>query len=228
MSTVELSGRTPAEAEVPARSMVLAPSAHNTQPWTPAVAPGELVVRERAEPVLPHHDPDGRDRAASCGAAVADLEPAVRTLGRPTTGSRTWWRGSPSGTPNRRASRSCAATAPSPAGSATAPFEGVAVPAPVMREIVAAGGAPDVEARPVRAGREIAVVTRLLRFAAEQFRQAGAYERELSLWTIRDERAHHHGIGVPASRVPAGSVPWAGLVRRASGETILPDRRNGF
>ncbi|EOD70246.1 nitroreductase family protein, partial [Amycolatopsis vancoresmycina DSM 44592] len=64
------------------RSMMRAPSVHNTQPWLLEVAAGELSVRERAEPALPHHDPQGRDRAASCGAAVANLELAVRTLGR--------------------------------------------------------------------------------------------------------------------------------------------------
>ncbi|EOD64012.1 nitroreductase family protein, partial [Amycolatopsis vancoresmycina] len=94
-----------------------------------------------------------------------------------------------------------------------APFEGVAVPPAVVRRLVAAGGAHGVEARPVH---EIAVVARLLHFAAETFREDGAYQRELSLWTIRDEPAHRHGVGIPMSRIPAGSVPWAGLVRRAT------------
>ncbi|HEY3480769.1 MAG TPA: hypothetical protein VGL02_17885, partial [Streptomyces sp.] len=97
-----------------------------------------------------------------------------------------------------------------------APFDGVAVPAPVVRRLVDAGGAPGVEARPLRPGREVAVVARLLHFAAERLRSDGGYQRELSLWTIRDEGAHRHGVGLPASRVPAGSVPWAGLVRRAT------------
>ncbi|MGW5718538.1 Acg family FMN-binding oxidoreductase [Amycolatopsis sp. NPDC003865] len=228
MSTVELSGWTPAETEVLVRSMMRAPSVHNTQPWTLDVAPGELLVRERAEPVLPHHDPHGRDRAASCGAAVANLELAVRTLGRtaevaflpeedqPDLVARITAAGSEA--PSVEELRRYGAIARR--ASHRAPFDGLAVPAPVVRGIVAAGGAPGVEARPLRPGREVAVVTRLLHFAAETFRRDSGYQRELSLWTIRDERAHRHGVGLPAGRVPAGSVPWAGLVRRA---TELPE-----
>jgi nitroreductase len=235
MSTAEGKAWTAAETEVLVRSMMRAPSVHNTQPWVLEVAPGELRVRERAEPALPHHDPDGRDRAASCGAAVANLELAARTLGRsaevafrpddrqpdlvaridvgaeaePTVDELRRY-----GAISRRASH-------------RAPFEGIAVPPPVVRRIAEAGGAPGVEARPVRAGREVAAVARLLKFAAESFRSDGGYQRELSLWTIRDERAHRHGVGIPAGRIPAGSVPWAGLVRRATEipETAELERR---
>src|SRR5207249_9603562 len=97
-----------------------------------------------------------------------------------------------------------------------APFEGVAVPAPVVREIVAAGGAPGVEARPLRPGREIAVVTRLLHFAAESFQRDSGYQRELSLWTIRDEHAHRHGVGIP------------GRARTRSRSPGSPDRPTAF
>ncbi|MEQ0558011.1 nitroreductase [Amycolatopsis sp. NEAU-NG30] len=227
MSTVD--SWTRAETEVLTWSMRRAPSVHNTQPWLLEVAPGELVVRERSGPVLPHHDPDGRDRAASCGAAVANLELAVRTLGRAAEVAFLPGRAQPDvvariavggqAAPSTEELRRHGAIARR--ASHRAPFEGVAVPAPVTHRIVAAGGAPGVEARPVRPGREVATVARLLRFAAESFRRDGAYQRELSLWTIRDEHAHHHGVGVPASRIPAGSLPWAGLVRRA---TEIPEQ----
>ncbi|HET6705722.1 MAG TPA: nitroreductase, partial [Amycolatopsis sp.] len=74
MSAVEGKSWTAAETDVLVRSMMRAPSVHNTQPWLLEVEAAELRVRERAEPALPHHDPRGRDRAASCGAAVANLE----------------------------------------------------------------------------------------------------------------------------------------------------------
>ncbi|MBE1495642.1 nitroreductase [Amycolatopsis lexingtonensis] len=224
MSAVARATWTPAETEVLVRSMMLAPSVHNTQPWLLEVAPGELSVRERAEPALPHHDPLGRDRAASCGAAVANLELAVRTLGRSAEVAFLPDDGRPDlvariavGDPEPPAAEELRRYgAIARRVSHRAPFEGVAVPAPVVRAIVAAGGARGVEARPVQAGREVAVVSRLLHSAAEHFRQDGVYQRELSLWTIRDEAVHRHGVGVPASRIPAGSVPWAGLVRRAT------------
>ncbi|MEU5264659.1 nitroreductase family protein [Amycolatopsis sp. NPDC021455] len=228
MSAVEAPGWTPAETEVLVRSMMRAPSVHNTQPWQLEVTPAELSVRERAEPVLPHHDPRGRDRAASCGAAVANLELAVRALGRscvvaflpedeqPDLIARIAV-GEPE-LPSAEERRHYGAIARR--ASHRAPFEGVAVPLPVVRRIIAAGGAPGVEARPVR---EIATVARLLHFAAEAFRQDGGYQRELSLWTIRDEQAHRHGVGIPASRIPAGSVPWAGLVRRATDIPETPE-----
>src|SRR3954462_7963078 len=87
MSTAEGKAWTAAETEGLVRSMMRPPSVPNPQPWVLEVAPGELRVRERAEPALPHHDPDGRDRAASRGAAVANLELAARTLGRSAEGA---------------------------------------------------------------------------------------------------------------------------------------------
>ncbi|MEV6874569.1 nitroreductase family protein [Amycolatopsis sp. NPDC051128] len=235
MSTVEGKSWTATESEVLVRSMMRAPSVHNTQPWLLEIEPDELRVRERAEPALPHHDPDGRDRAASCGAAVANLELAVRILGRaveieflpdarePELVARiAVGAESPSTTEELRRYGAIDRRA-----SHRAPFEGVAVPAPVVHKLVDAGGAPGVEARLVRPGREVAVVARLLHFAAEHFRTDSGYQRELSLWTIRDEGSHRHGVGLPASRVPAGSVPWAGLVRRATEvpETAELERR---
>ncbi|SEC66415.1 Nitroreductase family protein [Amycolatopsis tolypomycina] len=228
MSTVEASGWTPAETEVLVRSMMRAPSVHNTQPWLLEAIPGELSVRERSEPALPHHDPQGRDRAASCGAAVANLELAVRTLGRSCVVSFL-----PEDEQPDLLARVAVGEPAAPAieelrcygaiarrASHRAPFEGVAVPGAVVRRVVTAGGAPGVEARRVH---EVAALARLLHFAADTFRQDGAYQRELSLWTIRDERAHRHGVGIPASRIPAGSVPWAGLVRRATDIPETPE-----
>ncbi|MEU4524621.1 nitroreductase [Amycolatopsis sp. NPDC024027] len=231
MSTAQGRAWTAAETEVLVRSMMRAPSVHNTQPWVIEVAPGELRVRERAEPALPHHDPHGRDRVASCGAAVANLELAVRALGRSAEVTFLPDEKQPDLVARVLAGAESAPTveelrrfgAIARRASHRAPFEGVAVPTPVVRRLAEAGGAPGVEARPVRPGREVAVVARLLHFAAERFQADSGYQRELSLWTIRDEHAHRHGVGIPASRVPAGSVPWAGLVRRATEIPATPE-----
>ncbi|WP_328457773.1 Acg family FMN-binding oxidoreductase [Amycolatopsis sp. NBC_00438] len=219
---------TKAETEVLARSLMSAPSVHNLQPWLLDVGPDELLVRERTELRLPHHDPLGRDRAASCGAAVANLEIAVRTLGRAADVEFL-----PDPARPDVVARIAATAASPPTGaelhrygaiarraSHRAPFEDAPVPAAALRRIGETGAAPGVEARLVSPGREVAQVARVLRFAAEQYRSDGGYQRELSLWTIRDERSHRYGVGLPASRVPAGSVPWAGLVRSA---TELPE-----
>ncbi|MFG1644619.1 Acg family FMN-binding oxidoreductase [Amycolatopsis sp. NPDC049252] len=222
---------TKAETEVLAGSLMSAPSVHNLQPWLLDVGPDELLVRERTELRLPHHDPLGRDRAASCGAAVANLELAVRTLGR---AADVEFLPDPA---RQDVVARIAAGATSPPTTAElhrygaiarrashrAPFEDAPVPAAALLRIGEMGAAPGVEARPVAPGRENAQVARLLHFAAEQYRSDGGYQRELSLWTIRDERAHRHGVGLPASRVPAGSVPWAGLIRRATEVLGRPD-----
>jgi nitroreductase len=218
---------TKAETEVLVRSLMSAPSVHNLQPWVLDLAPEQLLVRERTELRLRHHDPLGRDRAASCGAAVANLELAVRTLGRAADVAFL---------PDRARSdvvaRVAAGAAAAPTGaelhrygaiarraSHRAPFQDAPVPAVALRRIGEMGVAPGVEARLVRPGWEVTVVARLLHLAAEFAKADGGYQRELSLWTIRDERTRQHGVGLPASRVPAGSVPWAGLVR---GATELP------
>lgn len=56
---------TKAETEVLVWSLMSASSVHYLQPWVLDVAPEELLVRERIELRLPHHDPLGRARAAS-------------------------------------------------------------------------------------------------------------------------------------------------------------------
>jgi len=65
-----------------ARAVSRAPSVHNSRPWQLLVRGTEVDLLERREVELRRHDPTGRDRVLSCGAAVTDLELAVRVLGR--------------------------------------------------------------------------------------------------------------------------------------------------
>ena len=73
------------EVGVLARAVAKAPSVHNTMPWTVEVRPDGADLYERFESRLPRHDPTGRDRLISCGAALANLEFAVHVLGWETT-----------------------------------------------------------------------------------------------------------------------------------------------
>src|SRR5439155_17530645 len=54
---------------------------HNSRPWALSARPDAMDLYERFEVDLPQHDPGGRDRMISCGAALANLELAVRALG---------------------------------------------------------------------------------------------------------------------------------------------------
>lgn len=61
----------------------LAPSVHNTQPWQLSFHDDIRVLSllERRERALPHHDPLGRDRLISLGAALTNVHLALRVLG---------------------------------------------------------------------------------------------------------------------------------------------------
>jgi hypothetical protein len=67
------------------RAVNRAPSVHNTQPWAIEIGPDSVELYERSEVALPRHDLSGRDRVISCGAAVVNLELAIRALGRNAT-----------------------------------------------------------------------------------------------------------------------------------------------
>src|SRR6266540_2721697 len=64
---------------------VLAPSRHNTQPWTFEIEGDEL--RAYADPTrsLPVADPDGRQLVMSCGAALVNLRLAAAHFGHATS-----------------------------------------------------------------------------------------------------------------------------------------------
>jgi nitroreductase len=65
-----------------ARAAHLAPSIHNSQPWTFHARTNGLDIYEDPRRGLPGTDPHGRDRLISCGAAVRNAEVAVARLDR--------------------------------------------------------------------------------------------------------------------------------------------------
>ena len=76
-------------AQAPAREQmrhllsyaVLAPSAHNTQPWRFRVTDAGIEVHADRSRSLTVSDPDGRELVISCGAALFFLRVAVRRFG---------------------------------------------------------------------------------------------------------------------------------------------------
>jgi hypothetical protein len=64
---------------------VLAPSRHNTQPWTFEIEGGEARVYADARRALPVTDPDGRELLMACGAALANLSIAAAHFGHATS-----------------------------------------------------------------------------------------------------------------------------------------------
>src|SRR5215510_10864639 len=70
------------EITVVASAVRRAPSVHNTQPWVLEFHDGSISLFERLDLSLPWHDPTGRDRLISCGAALCNLVLATRILDR--------------------------------------------------------------------------------------------------------------------------------------------------
>ncbi len=57
---------------------VMAPSSHNTQPWTFRIGDGTVELRADRTRALPVNDPVDRELTISCGAALANLVVAAR------------------------------------------------------------------------------------------------------------------------------------------------------
>ncbi|MEU7788891.1 nitroreductase [Amycolatopsis sp. NPDC049159] len=203
-----------------ARAVSRAPSVHNSQPWRLSVRGTEVDLLERREVELRRHDPFGRDRLFSCGAALTNLELAVRVLGRDchtaygTDVAATVTIGRPHATSardfalyhaiNRRRSH-------------RRPFFHGRVPAGVRAALVAAGETTGVHL--VEPGR-LDKLAELLGFATRVLRDDRGYQRELELWTAHTHGWDALGDGVPEDALSPEALPVAGLVR---GGTPVPD-----
>ena len=67
------------------RYAVLAPSRHNTQPWTFEIEGDEVRVYTDCRRALPSADPDGRQLLMACGAALVNLRVAAHHFGHATS-----------------------------------------------------------------------------------------------------------------------------------------------
>jgi hypothetical protein len=204
-----------------ARAVSRAPSVHNSQPWQLVVRGTEVDLIERRDVELRRHDPSGRDRLLSCGAAVTNLELAVRVLGRDChVGFRdgevvaTVTVGRPR-TPSARDFALYQAI--SRRRSHRRGFYHNRVPAAVTTALAASGETTGVHlVVPARLDK----LGELLGFATRVLREDRGYQRELELWTAHTHGWEAIGDGVPEDALSPEALPVAGLVRT---DTPVPD-----
>jgi nitroreductase len=203
-----------------------APSVHNIQPWLLEFSAGDVHLFERFDLGLPQHDPMGRDRLMSCGAALTNLRLAVRALGR----SERWTPFPDPARPDEVArvrttgrhtpalDELAARRAVNDRHSHRARFGPQRVSVPVVRALAGAITVPGVHARPVHDMAEAAALADVLTYAAGVLRDDHAYQRELLAWTGGNGAMVE---GIPEATLPEGALPWTGLVRST---TRIPDR----
>lgn len=224
-----MSDWTRGEIEVVAAAVQAAPSVHNTQPWVLEFhhdgAHG-VSLFQRPDRALARHDPLGRDRLISCGAALENLLLAMRVLGwtpdlellpgdRPDLVGRA--RATGRATPSDVDLRWHAAV--SHRRSHRRPFTAAPVEPSTRDALVAAPETSGVEVRAVRGGGDIEVLARVLDHAALVLKADRGYQRELSAWTATSGNPRP-GEGVADVPKHLATLPWAGLVRRF---TAVPD-----
>ena len=207
------------EIGVLARAVSHAPSVHNSQPWALEVRGGTADLYERPGVALPRHDPTGRDRVLSCGAALTNLELAVRALGRQPAVTLLPDPARPDLVASVVAAGRAEATAAEVdrysamfrRASYRAPFALHRVPRGMLRALTAATGGPGTEGRLVEPRTEASELADLLSHAGALLRDDRAYQRELAAWSSQ----FRHPLDED------GTLPWAGIVRA---DTHLPDR----
>ncbi|WP_408607112.1 Acg family FMN-binding oxidoreductase [Actinokineospora bangkokensis] len=196
---------------------------HNTQPWRLWLRGRDASVLERVDVRLPRHDPVGRDRLISCGAAVANLRLAVRRLGWSERVVQF-----PDPAHPAEVARVVAGVALSPdeaelalyrairdRASHRAPFGVGTVAEAVVHRLTAPTALAGVRVSVVRL-HECDQVARSFHHAALVHRADSAYQRELAAWGAR---GGDDGVVEPGA---SAALPWAGLVRR---RTAVPDER---
>ena len=223
-----MTGWTIGEKNLIATAAVRAPSVHNTLPWVLDLPDGERVAElyERLDRALPRHDPAGRDRLISCGAALEHVRIALRVLGwapevalfpdpgRPDLVARVRATGrTEQSDVDWRAHAAIGARR-----SHRKPFAQAPVPDATVHRLLGAHHTGGVGLRPVREG-ELLTLAGLLSHTALVLRDDHAYQRELAAWTaaVHDPLP---GVGVSAASRRTTTLPWAGLVRRT---TAVPD-----
>lgn len=195
-----------------------APSVHATQPWHLEPRDDGADLFERFDVELPYHDPHGRDRALSCGAALTNITLAIRAQG---------WAAQVDLLPRSERSELVARVTASGAQRATgtdlarhaaiyrrhshrAPFSPVSLSWRDRDALAAAAGGNGVTGRFARR-TELFRLADLIDHAGLVMRDDRAYQRELAA----------HLADFPQPPRPRSTQPWAGLVRT---DTAVPDR----
>ncbi|WP_410622903.1 Acg family FMN-binding oxidoreductase [Amycolatopsis sp. cmx-8-4] len=205
-----------------ARAVNRAPSVHNSQPWQLLVRGTEVDLLERRSVVLRRQDPFGRDRMMSCGAALTNLELALRVLGRDC---HVAFRDDEDvaatvtiGRPRAVSERDFALyQAIGRRRSHRHEFSHGRVAATVHTALVAAGETTGVH---LVVPEHLDRFAQLLGFATRVLREDRGYQRELAMWTACTTSPPAAGDGVPEDALSPEALPVAGLVRA---DTPVPD-----
>ncbi|HEY0639462.1 MAG TPA: nitroreductase [Pseudonocardiaceae bacterium] len=181
-----------------------APSVHNTQPWRFVAGPSWLELHLDPARLLPVADPTGREARISCGAALLNLELAVRAEGvepvvdlLPSAGPPTLRavvrRGARRGaTPSTQRLHAAIARR----RSHRRPFHPAPVPSAVLHDLGHAASTEGGYLRLLREPRLTGEVAALVREAERRQAEDPDYREELRRWISPDgERAD----GVPHS-----------------------------
>jgi nitroreductase len=184
----------------------LAPSVHNTQPWTFVLHPDRLELRADRSRQLAVLDPDGRELVQSGGAALLNVRAALAARHLVADVARLPDPGDPDLLAVVRAVEGTPDPALAPLDRVAdrrhtnrRPFEPATVPAELLDRLGDVVAAEDALLVPVRTRAERALVAALTREADRAQSADAGYQRELRHWTGRSPA---QGDGVSAGSVP--------------------------
>jgi len=192
------------EVELMTDAVRRAPSVHNTRPWTLDIQGRSAFLRERRDVDLLRHDPHGRDRRMSCGAAVTNLVLAVREAG---WSADVHWQddgtdviavitGSSPRKPTAIESQRFRAI--TRRVSHRQGFASQGLQHSIRESLWSAARMPPVAPRWVVGAEEALAVARLLGYAARVHHADPSYQRELELWTTAAGSVTGDGVAVDA------------------------------
>lgn len=213
----------PEEAATIARAVNRAPSVHNTQPWSLSMRDRVVELNEQHDAEPSRHDPQGRDRVISCGAALTNLVLAVRKLG---------WRAELAFGDVRALVSVTGSSRLPPTDGELGRYEAIAHrtshrrpfdPSPISEAderalLNAAESVPLVRAQWVSGSEEALHVARLLTYAARVQHADASYQRELASWIVQHTESERRGV--PSQALGTQGLGAVGLV---SGATHVPD-----
>jgi nitroreductase len=185
---------------------VLAPSVHNTQPWTFVLGPDRVEVRADRSRQLTVIDPLGRELVQSVGAAVFNLRVALSARGwavavdrfpRPDDLDLLAVVHAVEGAPDADLARYDAAIPRRHTNRR--PLTGDPLPGDLLRELATLAAAEDTVLAPVLREDHRHLVARLTQQADELQNADRAYRAEIRRWT---NRPTEEGDGVPVYAVP--------------------------
>ncbi|MDT2008382.1 hypothetical protein FXW78_36405 [Rhodococcus opacus] len=213
------------DIEVVSRAIVSAPSVHDTQPWDLRLDGTYVEITERRG----FTDSPRADRVISCGAGVANVELALRALGRQiemdllpdprrpelVATLRAVGTTSPSSTDLRLFS------AMARRRSHREAFADIPVPAATIADIVSAAETTGVRAR-LLAADEAPALADVLLYSADRVRHDPRHQRDLFPWTSHWlPQGGHESVDTIHTVVTRGVPDSARLAAAIEGETVL-------